>query len=49
MVRTYPPPFRGAILALGTFVWTNLVKEYQAMLHTEFQAPEPSGSGEEDL
>ena len=28
---------------------TNLVKDHQAMLHTIFQAPEPSSSGDEDF
>ena len=31
--------------ALGT----NLVKDYQAMIYTIFQAPEPSSSGEENF
>ena len=42
-------PWRGAILDPGTLVWTNLVKDHQAMLHTKFQAPEPSYSGVEDF
>ena len=42
-------PWGGAILDPGTLVWTNLVKDHQAMLHTKFQAPEPSYSGEEDF
>ena len=42
-------PWRGAILDPGTLVWTNLVKDHQAMLHTKFQAPKPSSSGEEDF
>ena len=42
-------PWRGAILDPGTLVWTNLVKDHQAMLHTKIQAPEPSSSGEEDF
>ena len=33
----------------GTLDQTNLVKDHQAMLHTKFQAPEPSSSGEEDF
>ena len=48
MVRT-KDPLRGAILDPGTLVWTNLVKDHQAMLYTKFQAPEPSSSGEEDF
>ena len=42
-------PWRGAILDPGTLVLANLVKDHQAMLHTKFQAPEPSSSGEEDF
>ena len=42
-------PWRGAILDPGSLVGTNLVKDHQAMLHTKFQAPEPSSSGEEDF
>ena len=38
-----------AILDPGILVWTNLVKDHQAMLHTKFQAPEPSSSEEEDF
>ena len=38
---------RGGILKPGTLVWTDLVKDYQAIVHTKFQAPEPSRSGEE--
>ena len=34
-------------LGPGVFIWTNLVKDHQTMLHTRFQAPE-SGSSEED-
>ena len=30
-------PWRGAILDPGTLVWTNLVKDHQAMLHTKFK------------
>ena len=48
MVRT-KVPLRRAILDPGTLVWTNLVKDHQAMLYTKFQAPEPSSSGEEDF
>ena len=42
-------PWPGAILDPGIFVWTNLVKDRQVMLHTKFQTPEPSSSGEEDF
>ena len=42
-------PQTSSILDPGTFVWTDLVKDYQAMLHTKFQAPEPSRSREEDF
>ena len=42
-------PCHGAILDPGTLVWTNLVKDHQAMLHTKFQAPVPCSSGEEDF
>ena len=42
-------PWHRAILDPGTLVWTNLVKDHQTMLHTKFQAPEPSSSGEEDF
>ena len=31
----------------GTFICINLVKDQLAMLHTKFQASEPSGSEEE--
>ena len=50
MVRTSdPPPLAGVILNPGTSVCTLLVKDHQAMLHNEFQAAEPSDSGEEDF
>ena len=42
-------PWRGAILDPETLVWINLVKDHQAVLHTKFQAREPSSSGEEDF
>ena len=42
-------PWRGAILDPGTLVCINLVKDHQAMLHTIFQAPEPSSFGEKDF
>ena len=42
-------PWHRAIWDPGILVWTNLVKDHQAMLHTKFQAPEPSSSGEEDF
>ena len=48
MVRTLDL-WAGATLDPGTLVWTNLVKDHQAMLQTKFQAPEPSSSGEEDF
>ena len=48
MVRTWDS-LAVAILDPGTFVWTNLVKDHQAMLHNKYQAPEPSSSGEEDF
>ena len=31
------------------FIWTNLVKDYNAVLYTKFQAPELSGSEGEDF
>ena len=40
-------PWPRAILDPGTFIWTNLVKDHYEMLHTKFQASEPSGSEEE--
>ena len=43
------PPGQGGILDPGILVWTNLVKDHQAMLHTKFQASEPSSSEEEDF
>ena len=43
------PPLAQAILDHGTFIYTNLVKDSQVMLHTNFQVSEPSGSEEEDF
>ena len=43
---------RRAILDPGAFIWTNLVVDHQARLHTEFQAPEAntcSSEEEEDV
>ena len=40
-------PPGGDIFNPGTSVLTNLVKDHQAMLHINFQAPEPSSSGED--
>ena len=39
-------PWSRAILDHGATIWTNLVNNYQPMLHTKFQAPEPSSSRE---
>ena len=33
----------------GTFIWTNLVKNHQAMLQAKFEASEPSASEAEDF
>ena len=40
---------RGTILDHRTFIWTNLVKDHQAMLQTKFHTSEPSGSEDEDF
>ena len=42
-------PLAQAILDHGTFIYTNLVKDSQVMLHTKFQVSEPSGSEEENF
>ena len=42
-------PGAGAILDPGTFIWTKLVRDHKAKLHTKFQASKPSGSEEEDF
>ena len=40
-------PLAGAIFGPGTFFGTNLVIDQQVTLHSKFEAPEPSSSGEE--
>ena len=42
-------PRQGAVLDPATFIWTKLEKNYQAMLHIEFQASKPNGPEEEDF
>ena len=39
----------GAIFGPGTSFGKNLLINQQVILHTKFQAPEPSSSGEEDF
>ena len=39
----------GAMLYPRATIWTNLVKDHQAMLHIKFQTSEQSGSDDEDF
>ena len=42
-----PGPLAWGLAIPRAITWTNLVRDHQAMLPTEFEAPESSGSEEE--